>query len=148
MEAYHNENEIEAAFVKYAIPTEYGSSEMFREDESFDPCKMYLSNFTSVIQDIKACSPLAFDNSTVVPCDKFVYDKSVFIATLTTELDLVCEDGDSKQRLLGSMMMLGLLLGSCIGGWLSDTLGRKIITPVGFGISKVWQLLTGTFYLE
>jgi hypothetical protein len=48
-----------------------------------------------------------------------VYDRSEFESTLTTELDLVCDDV-GRRHLLGSAMMLGLTLGSLIGGPLGE----------------------------
>ena len=57
-------------------------------------------------------------------CTEFVYDRSVFSATLSTELDLVC-DLENRQKLLGTLLMLGILIGSVIGGWASDHFGRK-----------------------
>ena len=57
-------------------------------------------------------------------CEEFVYDTSVFPRTLATDLDLVCGQ-DAQRRLLGSIMMAGLMLGSVLGGRLGDRLGRK-----------------------
>ncbi len=37
----------------------------------------------------------------------------------------VCEDGNHKRLLLSTFMMLGLLVGSPIGGRLGDQFGRK-----------------------
>ena len=122
-EDFHN-NELQATFVQHALPKEYGSSEMFREDETFDPCNMfeYVNNDN---QTTKTCNPELFVNSSVIKCDQYVYDTSVFEETLTTKFDLVCDE-ESKRRLLGTLMMLGLLIGSLIGGRLSDKFGRKI----------------------
>ena len=115
-------NNIHETFVQHALPKEYGSSEIFREDENFDPCRMY--EFINHPTE-PGCSQHSFDNSSVLRCDQFVYDDSVFTETLTTKFDLVC-DQESKRRLLGTLMMLGLLIGSLIGGPLSDRFGRKI----------------------
>ena len=118
-------NIAEAEFVQHAFPKEYGSSEMFREDESFDPCRRYeLLNETLGLGQ-ETCSAASFQNATAVKCDAYVYDTSVFTETLTTKFDLVC-DNESRRRLLGTLMMLGLLIGSLIGGRLSDRFGRKI----------------------
>ena len=119
-----NYNEIQTEFIKHALPKDYGSSEMFREDESFDPCKMFESvgqgNLTT-----QNCNAQSFLNSSVIKCDLFVFDTSMFEETLTMKFDLVCDD-ESKRRLLGTLMMLGLLIGSLIGGRLGDKFGRKI----------------------
>ena len=115
-------NRIQDTFVQYALPNEYGSSEIFREDENFDPCRMY--EFVNHSTE-PACSQHSFDNSSILKCNQFVYDDSVFTETLTTKFDLVC-DQESKRKFLGTLMMLGLLIGSLIGGPLSDRFGRKI----------------------
>ena len=112
-----------SSVVEYALPTKYGSSEIFREDEKFDPCRMY--EFVGNKEEPEACSAQSFNNATVLKCDDFVYDTSVFTETLTTKFDLVCDE-ESKRRLLGTLLMLGLLIGSLIGGRLSDKFGRKI----------------------
>ena len=57
---------------------------MFIEDEMFDPCHMY----QLIIQN-GTCLATTFDKSTIVDCDEFVYDTSIFTETLTTKLDLV-----------------------------------------------------------
>jgi MFS family permease len=48
----------------------------------------------------------------------------LFQETIVTKLDLVCGD-ESKQKLLGTLLMLGILFGSMIGGRVSDRFGRK-----------------------
>ena len=70
-----------------------------------------------------------FDNSSTETCNAYVYDQSVFPETLTTELNLVC-DNESKRRLLSTLMMLGLMIGSLLGGRISDKLGRKKTTII------------------
>ena len=79
-------NDMDANYMSYALPKEYSSSEMFIQDEKFDPCHMYQKS--SETQD-GLCLEASFDNATVLPCDKFVYDTSLFTETLTTKLDLV-----------------------------------------------------------
>jgi hypothetical protein len=37
-------------------------------------------------------------------CESYVYNRDVFTNTITMDLDLVCEDGDYKQRLLGTLV--------------------------------------------
>ena len=48
-------------------------------------------------------------------CTDFVFDRTEFPATLTTELDLVC-DQEYKQHLLGTILMISLTFGSFFGG--------------------------------
>ncbi|KAM6158133.1 solute carrier family 22 member 20 [Rhynchocyon petersi] len=56
--------------------------------------------------------------------DGWVYDHSVFPATIVTEWDLVCE-ARSLRDLAQSIYMAGVLLGAAVFGGLSDRLGRK-----------------------
>ena len=111
----HNE------FVQYALPEEYGSSEILRQDEKFDPCK----RFEAVDDSVTTCSASSFNSSSIISCNQWVYDTTEFVETLTTKSNLVCED-EWKRRMLGTLMMLGLLVGSVIGGRLGDKLGRKV----------------------
>ena len=58
-------------------------------------------------------------------CDAgFVYSQDFYPETLSTRFDLVC-DSEAKQRLLGTLTMTGLLIGSVVGGRSGDYLGRK-----------------------
>merc|ERR1712241_127290 len=108
-------------FVQFALPKEYGSSEILREDESFNPCKKF-----GVIEEFAStCSTSSFNSSSVIDCNDWVYDTNEFVETLTTKSNLVCED-EWKRRILGTLMMLGLLIGSIIGGRLGDKFGRKV----------------------
>lgn len=112
---------IHSEFVNYALPKEYGSSEILREDEKFNPCK----RFEVVDDSVTTCAASSFDNSSTVSCEQWVYDTTEFVETLTTSSNLVCDD-EWKRRLLGTLMMLGLLVGSIIGGRLGDMFGRKV----------------------
>ena len=85
-------NDIDASFQKYALPKEYSSSEMFGNDEKFDPCQMYAINEEVNWKNSEAfgfCQSESFDNSTIMACESYVYDRSIFPETLTTSFDLV-----------------------------------------------------------
>jgi hypothetical protein len=56
---------------------------MFKAAEAFDPCNMFEN------MNPYNCQPESFDNSSIVACESFVYDLSIFPETLTTKLDLV-----------------------------------------------------------
>ena len=108
---------VEDYYVEFAIPAGHISNEMLRSEEKCDPCSMYEIIGTS-------CSVDSFNKSKTIPCKEFVYDKFEFEETLTTKLDLVCNK-EYKRRLLSTVMMIGLTVGSLIGGRLSDRFGRK-----------------------
>ncbi|XP_015524354.1 organic cation transporter protein [Neodiprion lecontei] len=75
---------------------------------------------------------------TVVECDSFVYDKSQYALTATTEWNLVCNKG--WLRAIGdSIFMVGVMLGSMIFGGLSDRYGRR----AAFFSALITQLIGG-----
>ena len=117
----NSSNTIQTSFVQFSLPKEYGSSEILRADEGFDPCKMY----DTIDDSTTTCSSPSFNTSSIINCNKWVYDTTEFTETLTTKEDLVCDD-EWKRRLLGTLLMLGLLIGSVIGGRVGDKFGRKI----------------------
>ena len=128
----------EASFLDYSTPRDHASSTFLRDREDFDPCQSY-SKIRST------CSARSFDQKTRQNCSKYVYDHSEFSETLTTKFDLVC-DKVNQRHSLGSIMMVGLLTGSLLGGPLSDKIGRKntillaviIVVPclIGGGYAK------------
>ena len=114
-------NAIHTHFTQFALPNEYASSEIFKEDETFDPCQMYERTEEST----NTCTRTSFNHSSIQKCKKWVYDTKEFTETLTSKSNLICDD-EWKRRLLGTLLMLGLLIGSIIGGRVGDRFGRKI----------------------
>jgi hypothetical protein len=76
-------NAIDASYTQFALPTEHQGTDMFKAAEAFDPCNMF--EHTNPYN----CQPESFDNSSIVACESFVYDLSIFPETLTTKWDLV-----------------------------------------------------------
>jgi hypothetical protein len=62
-----------------------------------------------------SCDADSFDASATTNCSRFVFDRTEFSSTLTTELSLVCGDV-SKRHFIDTVMMMGLLAGSLLGG--------------------------------
>ena len=106
-----------ADFLKFSTPTDHASSTFLRDAEDYDPCQTF-------VHQSSLCHPRAFDRTTKENCSRYVYDTSEFSETLATKLDLVCDKVNVRHS-LGSIMMLGLLTGSLLGGPLSDKIGRK-----------------------
>ena len=95
-------------FLNFTTPRDHNTSTFLRDADAFDPCQTYARNFI----DDGTCLAKNFDSNGLTTCtDGYVYDQSEFEETVTTQLDLVC-DKDSQRLSLGSIMMLGLLIGS------------------------------------
>ena len=94
-------------------------TEMLKVDETFDPCRRY-----TLMEGHSSCQTDSFNQTNIQTCTEFVYETSVVIESLTTKFNLVC-DFEYQQMLLGSVVMFGLMIGSVLGGPMSDKLGRK-----------------------
>ncbi|KAM7374639.1 hypothetical protein PAMP_007285 [Pampus punctatissimus] len=68
--------------------------------------------------------------------DGWEYDRSVYISTIVSEWDLVC-DNRWKNPLTSSVFFFGVLTGSFISGQLSDRYGRKIVLFVTLALQTV-----------
>ncbi|XP_036975503.1 solute carrier family 22 member 5-like [Acanthopagrus latus] len=71
--------------------------------------------------------------------DGWEYDRSVYISTITTEWDLVCDDG-WKNPLTSSLYFCGVLTGSFISGQFSDRYGRKIVLCLTVALQTVFAV--------
>ena len=110
-----------ASWIEYAIPavTNVGEDGLLAEAKKMDKCRM-----NKIKDQAGSCDMNNFNASHPVTCDAFIYDTSVFPRTVSTDMDLVCAN-KPKHKLLQTLMMLGLLFGSFLGGWASDFFGRK-----------------------
>ncbi|XP_069573571.1 organic cation/carnitine transporter 2-like [Brachyistius frenatus] len=72
--------------------------------------------------------------------DGWEYDRSVYISTIVTEWDLVC-DQSWRQPLTSSVFFCGVFTGSFISGQLSDRYGRKIVLFVTMAVQTVFTLI-------
>ncbi|XP_023418507.2 solute carrier family 22 member 4 isoform X1 [Cavia porcellus] len=88
--------------------------------------------------------------------DGWEYSEDVFLSTIVTEWNLVCED-DWKTPLTTSLFFVGVLCGSFVSGQLSDRFGRKNIlfatmaVQTGFSFLQIfsvnWEMFTVLFVI-
>ncbi|XP_068591099.1 organic cation/carnitine transporter 2-like [Cebidichthys violaceus] len=71
--------------------------------------------------------------------DGWEYDRSVYISTIISEWDLVC-DNRWKNPLTSSIFFCGVFTGSFISGQLSDRYGRKIVLFVTLAVQTLFTL--------
>ncbi|XP_004610019.2 organic cation/carnitine transporter 2 [Sorex araneus] len=72
--------------------------------------------------------------------DGWEYSQDVFLSTIVTEWNLVCDD-DWKAPLTISLFFGGVLVGSFISGQLSDRFGRKNVLFVTMGMQTGFSFL-------
>ncbi|KAG8008533.1 Solute carrier family 22 member 4 [Nibea albiflora] len=68
------------------------------------------------------------------------YDRSVYISTIITEWDLVCDDR-WKNPLTSSLFFCGVLTGSFLSGQLSDRYGRKKVLLATMALQTVFMFI-------
>eukprot|EP00094_Tigriopus_californicus_P007746 TCALIF_07461-PA protein Name:"Similar to Slc22a12 Solute carrier family 22 member 12 (Mus musculus)" AED:0.90 eAED:1.00 QI:0/0/0/0.5/1/1/2/0/174 len=94
---------INESWTGFALPSEHRSSNFLKVADDFDPCHRY-----EPVGD--SCEASAFNTSSSLECEDYVWDRSQFQETLVTTLGLTCGE-DWKRRLLSSVMMVGLMIG-------------------------------------
>ncbi|XP_047463094.1 solute carrier family 22 member 5-like [Mugil cephalus] len=72
--------------------------------------------------------------------DGWEYDSSVYVSTIVSEWDLVC-DNSWKNPLTSSVFFCGVLTGSFISGQLSDRYGRKKVLFATMAVQTVFTLI-------
>ncbi|XP_071397630.1 organic cation/carnitine transporter 2 [Centroberyx affinis] len=72
--------------------------------------------------------------------DGWEYDRSIYISTIVSEWDLVCDD-KWKNPLTSSLFFCGVLTGSFISGQLSDRFGRKIVLFATMVVQTLFTLI-------
>ncbi|XP_053970252.1 organic cation transporter protein [Hylaeus volcanicus] len=119
-----------------------GSSQCYRRDVpdvvNQTTIDRYVDTSTDDSPIQKPFSPNCLNTQGVIPCDEYVYDRSKYKSTTTSEWNLVCDRAWLKAT-GDSLFMVGVMLGSMIFGGLSDKYGRRPI----FFLSLVIQLVGG-----
>ena len=73
------------------------------EEDLDKECKFYEFKNDSMIEG--GCEADMFDKSNIVPCENYVWDRSIFHETLVTEFNLVCSQ-KWKKGFIGNNIML------------------------------------------
>ncbi|XP_046573280.1 organic cation transporter protein-like [Haliotis rubra] len=85
-------------------------------DGKYSKCEIYTNRNSTILS--------RGDNLTKRECDSWVYDRSTFVSTIATDLNIVC--GDRVVRTLSnSLVLAGKLVGSTLQCFISDIFGRK-----------------------
>lgn len=66
----------------------------------------------------------------VTPCQEFAYDQTMFTRTVITDFNAVCDQSYLK-TVSSTVYMSGMLFGSFIFGWISDSFGRRTAFTLG-----------------
>ncbi|XP_056106977.1 organic cation transporter protein [Rhinichthys klamathensis goyatoka] len=75
--------------------------------------------------------------STSNSCAGWEFSKEVFLSTIVTEWDLVCENA-TLNNIGSSIYMFGLLVGAVLFGALADKYGRRIIILTGLAVQAIF----------
>ncbi|XP_030756859.1 solute carrier family 22 member 3-like [Sitophilus oryzae] len=86
------------------------------------------SNIDNISEDLISCT------------NGFIYDTSMFLSSITTEWDLVC-DKQKFTDLSQIVFMFGVLLGNIILGVLADKYGRKRILVICLFFQSIFGIL-------
>lgn len=92
-------------------------------NENYDACTRYKSPPGNCSSGDISCWNTIDINSTVVKCESFVFETTVFASTVATEWDLVC-DRSMIGTVATAIYFFGVLIGAIAGGVVSDWVGR------------------------
>ncbi|XP_072947165.1 beta-alanine transporter [Epargyreus clarus] len=93
----------------------------------YSQCSMYNYNYSEILRTYQNLENAIGNETTpeIIPCTHgWVYDKTVYSDTVTTEWNLVCSR-DFYPTLALVLLAVGGIIGNYIFGYLQDTFGRK-----------------------
>ncbi|XP_063422629.1 organic cation transporter protein-like isoform X1 [Mytilus trossulus] len=99
------------------------------DDHYTSPGTVFL-NTTNGIQEYNVTECQIQTNGTTTKCNDWIYDSSLFEATIISKFDVVCDEKLYRAHFLMGHYV-GLLIGSILSGLLSDLWGRKPTMLVG-----------------
>ncbi|XP_026749122.1 organic cation transporter protein-like [Galleria mellonella] len=90
------------------------------------PTEFQLNNVVFIIPGVeyKCLDTGALNATNYCPCENPEYDQSTIVTSVTSEWNLIC-DRTAFASLAQSMMQIGILVGSLLFGYISDSFGRK-----------------------
>ncbi|XP_036119738.1 solute carrier family 22 member 12-like [Molossus molossus] len=133
----HPENLTAKALLRMSIP---------RDNHQQEQCRRFRQTQWQLLNS----SDLAINTTELEtePClDGWTYDQSLFTSTIVTQWDLVCES-QSLKLLSQSIYMAGYMLGSSMGGYITDKFGRKpalLVSPLLVAILGTGSIYVPTF---
>nr|XP_021390558.1 solute carrier family 22 member 7 [Lonchura striata domestica] len=110
-----------------------------KPDGTFSSCEMFSQPQFHLLLN----SSLQPENKSIVqPCQHgWVYDRSQFTSTISTQWDLVCEQRGLNQA-TATFFFIGVTIGAVVFGYLSDRFGRKSMLQLSLVCSMVFGMLS------
>ncbi|XP_060551325.1 organic cation transporter protein-like [Ruditapes philippinarum] len=130
-DTYEVQNHYHQMLINKTIPPPTDEKFLYHE------CHLYVNRSGSYDTNNK---PI---NATEETCSKWVYDKTDFESTFTSEKDLVCGD-DNLPSVAKMLFFGGVLVGAFVFGVISDVIGRKktllisFVINIGTSIGLAW----------
>lgn len=145
-DTYKIQSDFHELVINKTIPE--SANDIFKYDEChiFPASLTYYDNYSRPI------------NATMITCDRWVYDDSIFKSTFVSQTNLICDDA-ILTSVAQMLYFAGVLIGSLVFGILSDVIGRKKVLMISlvlinvstiglawansYGIFVFWRILTG-----
>ncbi|KAL1254296.1 hypothetical protein QQF64_016525 [Cirrhinus molitorella] len=121
-----------------AWPTGDGGGSRLGFNFSIAPGESCTSFQDSSLSQLNHSPPITEHLSTSNGCmGGWEFSKEVFLSTIVTEWDLVCENA-TLNNIGSSIYMFGLLVGAVLFGALADKYGRRMIILIGLAIQAIF----------